>query len=106
MPVPPPTPGGGDGVIKVNFHALGAAADDIKLHANSLMQQLEDLDNFIKPLTASWDSNASAAYHHQQKLWDQSMLDLQGILADLGLKVNDAYLDFWQTEAANAAVWA
>jgi|GEM_PF-2807382 early secretory antigenic target protein ESAT-6 len=95
----------GDGQLTVNFHAVQTTSSTITLHANSLVQQLEDLDAQLRPLIESWDSATKDQYYAQQLAWATAMSDIQSILAEIGVKLNQAYEDFLATEIANAAAW-
>ncbi len=96
---------GVDGQLTVNFGAVRATAETMTIHANALVQQLEDLDAQIRPLIAVWDSATKDAYYTQQLAWSTAMNDIQYILAEVGLKMNQAYEDFLATEVNNAAMW-
>jgi WXG100 family type VII secretion target len=94
-----------DGQFTAHFPSMQAAAETMTIHANALMQQLEDLDQQLRPLIAVWDSAAKEAYYTQQLAWSTAMNDIQYILSEVGIKMNQAYEDFLHTEINNAAMW-
>jgi 6 kDa early secretory antigenic target len=91
------------GEIKVDFGQLSQAADDLGQTANKIQQELDELENFLKPLVATWEGSAQEAYRAAQEEWDKAAKNMQEITAKMGMAVNAANDSYQSGEKRNAA---
>ncbi len=74
--------------IKVNFEQLGQAADDLHKTSTKIQQELDQLEQFLKPLVATWEGSAQQAYQAAQDEWDKAAQNMQETTAKMGMTVN------------------
>lgn len=91
------------GEIKVDFGQLGAGAESLQRTASQIQGQLEELEQMLKPLIATWDGSAQEAYYAAQAEWDKAAQNLQEITAKMGTAVQVANESYQQGERMNAA---
>ncbi|GAA4844252.1 WXG100 family type VII secretion target [Saccharopolyspora rosea] len=91
------------GEIKVDFGQLSQAADDLGKTASKIEQELDQLEQFLKPLIATWEGSAQEAYHRAQDEWNKAAHNMREIAAKMGMAVHAANEAFQQGEHRNAA---
>lgn len=89
--------------IRVNFGQLSQAAHDLEGTAKKIESELHELEQFLKPLVASWEGEAQQAYQAAQDEWDKAAQNMQEICAKMGMAVNAANEAYQQGEKKNAA---
>lgn len=94
-----------DGQIKVSFGQLEAAAGNISTQAAKIQGSLDDLKQYLAPLVAGWQGQASEEYNVHQRAWDSAATDLQQVLASIGTAVQNAAQDYREGESTNARRW-
>jgi early secretory antigenic target protein ESAT-6 len=93
------------GEIKVDFQQLSQAADDLGKTAAHIQQELDELENFLKPLIATWEGSAQEAYKAAQDEWDKAAKNMQEICAKMGMAVNTANENYQAGEKKNAGLF-
>ncbi|MEU7904202.1 WXG100 family type VII secretion target [Actinoplanes sp. NPDC049118] len=88
-----------DGLLKVNFAALGEAGTDIQKAVAELDSRLSDLQASARPLVDQWEGKAQAAYYARQDQWTKASTDLKNILADIQRAVGQSAQDYATTES-------
>jgi 6 kDa early secretory antigenic target len=91
--------------MQVNFGAMDTGAAGITGAARAIEQKLADLRQFLQPLIAEWEGDASAAYEAKQRQWDEAAAGLFQILNQVGLSVGTAGENYQSAEKANTALW-
>lgn len=91
--------------IKVSFGQMAALQSDLAGGVAKINGQLEDLKSFLKPLVASWDGAAAAAYNSKQQQWDTAAADLNAVLNALQNAVGQANSQYQANESKTAAAW-
>lgn len=91
--------------LKVNFGGLATAAADIQAGAGQIEARLNDLDQSLQPLRASWSGEAAASYEAARATWTAAITDIKVLLADVGRAVDASAQDYQATERSNAARW-
>lgn len=89
--------------IKVNFEQLGQAADDLHRTATNIQQELDQLEQFLKPLVQTWEGSAQQAYQAAQDEWDKAAQNMQETTAKMGMTVNTVKERYQAGEKSNAA---
>jgi WXG100 family type VII secretion target len=87
--------------LLVNFGQLQAAAGHIDTAINSLHTNLSDLQNEAKPLIATWDGIAQAAYQQRQQQWNSAAQDITNLLQSIKKALEESTADYIQTEKTN-----
>ena len=87
-----------DGRLVVNFGALQQAAADIQKAISTLDSQLAQLEADAKPLVATWDGQAMAAYQERQQTWTRASADLQAMLVKIKAAMEESANDYLTTE--------
>lgn len=87
-----------DGLLRVNFGALAQAGADIQKALNELDSQLSQLEADARPLVATWEGRAQAAYAERQQKWSTASTDLKNILRDIKAAVDQSAQDYAATE--------
>jgi early secretory antigenic target protein ESAT-6 len=87
-----------DGLLRVNFGALAQAGADIQKALNDLESQLSQLEADARPLVATWEGKAQAAYAERQQKWTTASNDLKAILRDIKGAVDQSAQDYATTE--------
>jgi early secretory antigenic target protein ESAT-6 len=87
-----------DGLLLVNFAALGEASANIQRALNELQSQLSRLEEDGGRLTATWDGPARAAYEERQRRWQTAASDLSTILRNIQGAVEESKIDYQNTE--------
>ncbi|GGU63437.1 WXG100 family type VII secretion target [Lentzea flava] len=91
--------------IKVTFGELVNASSQITSSAKQVEQQLNDLQNEVKRVLATWEGASSGAYNEAQDKWNTAAADLQSVLASIGSATMAAAEAYKQAEDANARRW-
>ena len=89
--------------IKVNFEQLGQAADDLHKTSTKIQQELDQLEQFLKPLVATWEGSAQQAYQAAQDEWDKAAQNMQETTAKMGMTVNTVKERYQSGEKSNAS---
>jgi ESAT-6 family protein len=95
-----------DDMVLVTFSALANAAQTIQSASNSLNSKLDDLQQQLAPITATWTGAAAEGYQVQQKKWDEAQQDLTTVLKAIGTAVEQAHEAYTTTESQNAGTWS
>jgi 6 kDa early secretory antigenic target len=72
-----------DGILKVNYPLVRAAAEDMGSMAAKMNEQLRQLESDAKPLIHEWSGEAQAAYAQRQQQWRTSAEQLTNMLTSL-----------------------
>ena len=91
-----------DGLLRVNFAALGDATMDIDRAVKDLDNKLSDLEAAARPLVETWEGKAKEAYYERQQKWDTAANDLKIILAKIRDAVDSSAQDYAATEGSAA----
>ena len=89
--------------ISIDFQRLTTTQEHITQTVNSMNGTLGDLKNYIKPLTATWQGEASAHYQVLQNKWDASAADLNAVLGRISMALAEAVAQMQAAERQNVA---
>jgi WXG100 family type VII secretion target len=91
--------------IKVSFAQLDGAASTINATMSTLSQALDQLDNDLKPLIATWTGQAAVEYLARKAQWQRAQTDMNTVLGQIGKAVAIANENYRAVERANTARW-
>lgn len=66
-----------------------ALSNQIRVGANGIKSQLDDLDSAVSKLRAAWDGQAQVAYDDAQRKWTQSITELNTLLGQIASKTEE-----------------
>jgi early secretory antigenic target protein ESAT-6 len=79
-----------------------ALAGQIKTGANGIKSQLEQLENEVGKLRASWDGSAQLAYDDAQRKWNQSLVALNTLLEQISSKTMEMSQGYTSQDKSSA----
>jgi WXG100 family type VII secretion target len=95
------------GPQKYDGPAMAAAADRIKSTHNTLVQERDDLDQYLKRnLSPEWQGNAAYGYQSQQQSWNNACDDVQLMLENLHNALEIAMDNAQGVETALERIWS
>ncbi|MGY0236405.1 WXG100 family type VII secretion target [Longispora urticae] len=89
--------------IKVSYEVLEHATGEIKKLSGQIDEKLDTLRQGLQRI--QWDGNDREAYNQHQKKWDDSVKDLNAVLAQIGAAVGMAKQNYMDTEMQNSKLW-
>ena len=92
--------------IYVNYNSVGAVVDALVQADKSIQGVLNDLQNTIRPLQATWSGASDDEYTTVQNRWNNDMAQMQSMLTQYGQSVNDASDTYNNTDNRIASNWA
>ncbi|MCM3921857.1 WXG100 family type VII secretion target [Frankia sp. AiPs1] len=95
----------GDGEIRVTFGSIAQAQTDTSTAFTNIQNELTNLRNYLKPLTASWTGTAAQNYTAQQTKWDNAVTDLNAVLQTISQGLGVAHQNYTETESVNSRMW-
>ncbi|MEW1548478.1 MULTISPECIES: WXG100 family type VII secretion target [Streptomyces] len=81
---------GNDGVMLVTYSSLEQAASTIEKQAQRLDQTLEDLQNKIRSVSATFEGEAKTAADAAHKKWDNETRQIHNALKGIARAVREA----------------
>lgn len=92
--------------IHVDFGALAAAEDALRVSQSAIAAELALLNDNLKPLLASWQGDGGAAYTVQQSTWNRESDQLNLTLAAVHQAVGVANAGYQLTDQQVASAWS
>jgi 6 kDa early secretory antigenic target len=92
--------------IYVNYNSVGAVVDALVQADKSIQGVLNDLQNTIRPLQATWSGASDDEYTSVQNRWNNDMAQMQSMLNQYSQSVNDASDTYNNTDNRIAGNWA
>lgn len=89
--------------IRVDHNALDTAVVGMQKIAGDIDRTLDDLISDLRPLVDQWDGETKRAFHEMERVWDQSMREMRGILDRSAQSVDQSNSDFRAVDLKNAA---
>ena len=91
--------------IMVNPAGVAALQGDVQAHSTRLTGQLTDLENYLRPLQATWIGPAKDNFSSTVTQWNAAATDLQVILTQIGAAVGEALADLVRADQLAAQSW-
>lgn len=89
--------------IKITYHTVLSAADDVDQAARDLTGQLDALNGKVKAVVANWDGEAKAQFHAKHANWDENVKGLNHTLTQIANLLRGAAGDYQRTDKKAAA---
>ncbi|HWG00278.1 MAG TPA: WXG100 family type VII secretion target [Trebonia sp.] len=98
--------GAGNDYTRVMFGAMEQGQGDFQRTYASLQSEIQHLESQLQGNLGEWVGTAQAAYHEAQTVWNAAMVNMQGVLQQLGTVIGTANDNYQQAESVNAARWS
>lgn len=72
-----------DGRITYSHAAIDMLVTEVNTSSKRLGDTLDDLTDYLKPITNGWEGDAAAAYKMHQTDWNNAAAALKSMLADI-----------------------
>jgi WXG100 family type VII secretion target len=92
-------------VTKVNYGGLDIGEGAFQAAFNSLVGELEDLENKLNQQTALWQGSAQEAYNVTRATWQAEAKGLADIVALLAKNINITRMNMQDVERINTAMF-
>ncbi|TPW76748.1 WXG100 family type VII secretion target [Schumannella sp. 10F1B-5-1] len=79
-----------------------ALSGQIRGGASGIQSKLDDLDNEVGKLRASWSGSAQLAYDDAQRKWTQSVNELNSLLQQIASKTEEIAQHYTQSDNSSA----
>ena len=89
----------------VTFAALQDAERDIRTCVGNVRGKLDDLAEYLTPLTNSWTGDASQAYQARMQEWHAAAKDLADALERIAGIVRTAESNYRSAVTTNKTMW-
>src|SRR5262249_20211214 len=91
--------------LTVNFGAMAAAADDVRMAHNALVQDKDGLDQFLQTLRSVWGGGAAGNWNTVQNNWNSACDEVNLILLHLFNALEVALGNYQVTERQLEQLW-
>lgn len=92
-------------MLHIDFRELESAAGSIAQSVEDLERTLDELDRFIREVTAVWAGDASEAFQSAVAKWNEAARDVRDELAYLHRVVTTAHFNHASAVRTNSAMW-
>jgi WXG100 family type VII secretion target len=92
--------------MSMKFDAVQQAIDDTIGCHNALVEEKEGLERFLSDLGAEWYGSDANAYQDTKNKWNAACDDVNGILADLLTRLQEAHHTFKGTAHGLEQLWS
>jgi 6 kDa early secretory antigenic target len=93
-----------NGVIRVNFSSMDAAAGSIDQAAARMQAQLAELQGYTNRATAAWEGSARDAYSRLQADWDRTQDELTANLRRIATALRSSRERFHTLESRSTSL--
>ncbi|MBE6474954.1 MULTISPECIES: WXG100 family type VII secretion target [Actinomyces] len=87
----------------VNYGSMSAAAEALTQASSAMSSDLEDMDAELRPTQSDWSGEAQAQYTAAKAQWNQSLQDMNALLAQLGAHVTSSSENYNATDVRGRA---
>jgi early secretory antigenic target protein ESAT-6 len=87
-----------DGMLLVNFGALGQGSADISKAISKMRGSLDECEQAAAPLVHTWVGSAQESYQVRQSQWRKAADDLTQILTNIKSALDQSLEDYTSTE--------
>ncbi len=94
-----------DGIIDVQYSTVRNAIEELKQQTQQIITTLNNLEDELKPLIASWEGDDQAMYRGVQAEWDQATKNMALLLGDSGELVQSIHDNHSRDERRSADNW-
>ncbi|MEV1048905.1 WXG100 family type VII secretion target [Streptomyces sp. NPDC049916] len=94
-----------DGIIDVQYSTVRNAIEELTQQTKQIITTLNNLEDELKPLIASWEGDDQAMYRGVQAEWDQATKNMALLLGDSGELVQSIHDNHSRDERRSADNW-
>jgi WXG100 family type VII secretion target len=92
--------------IYVNYDQIDNVQDELQFADQKIQQLLNDLNEQIQPLRATWSGASEAEYQAVQNRWNADLANMSALLAKYSGVLSEITLNYGQTDNNLAGQWA
>jgi len=93
-------------IIAVSFPAMEAAAMQLKADSSKLNGFLEEMEQGVQPMLATWNGDDRRRYDEDKKVMDATAINLVRSAQKIAAGVQQAYELYLATSNKTAAMWS
>ena len=94
-----------DGIIDVQYATVRNAIEELKGQTQQIITTLNNLEDELKPLVASWEGADQEMYRQVQMQWDQATKNMATLLNDNGTLIQSIHDNHSRDERRSADNW-
>ena len=94
-----------DGIIDVQYSVVRKAVEELTDQTQQIINALNNLEDELKPLVASWEGADQEMYRQVQMQWDQATKNMATLLNDNGTLIQSIHDNHSRDERRSADNW-
>ena len=94
-----------DGIIDVQYSVVRKAVEELTDQTQQIINTLNNLEDELKPLVASWEGADQEMYRQVQMQWDQATKNMATLLNDNGTLIQSIHDNHSRDERRSADNW-
>ncbi|NEA78625.1 WXG100 family type VII secretion target [Actinospica acidiphila] len=94
-----------DGIIDVQYSVVRKAVEELTDQTQQIITTLNNLEDELKPLVASWEGVDQEMYRQVQMQWDQATKNMAVLLNDNGTLIQSIHDNHSRDERRSADNW-
>ncbi|GAB2324882.1 WXG100 family type VII secretion target [Streptomyces griseoincarnatus] len=94
-----------DGIIDVQYSVVRKAVEELTDQTQQIITTLNNLEDELKPLVASWEGADQEMYRQVQMQWDQATKNMAVLLSDNGTLIQSIHDNHSRDERRSADNW-
>jgi WXG100 family type VII secretion target len=94
------------GSIYVNYGQIDNVLEELEFADQNIQNILNDLNEQIQPLRATWSGASDDEYQAVQNKWNADLANMSAVLSKYGGVLSEITLNYGQTDNNLAAQWA
>jgi WXG100 family type VII secretion target len=94
-----------DGIIDLQYATVRNAVEELKDQTQLIITALNNLEDELKPLVASWEGSDQEMYRQVQAEWDQATKNMAMLLGDNGELIQSIHDNHSRDERKSADNW-
>ena len=94
-----------DGIIDLQYATVRNAIEELKDQTQLIITALNNLEDELKPLVASWEGSDQEMYRQVQAEWDQATKNMAMLLGDNGELIQSIHDNHSRDERKSADNW-
>ncbi|XMA40028.1 WXG100 family type VII secretion target [Streptomyces albogriseolus] len=94
-----------DGIIDVQYSVVRKAVEELTDQTQQIITTLNNLEDELKPLVASWEGGDQEMYRQVQMQWDQATKNMAVLLNDNGTLIQSIHDNHSRDERRSADNW-
>ncbi|NEB18883.1 WXG100 family type VII secretion target [Streptomyces coelicoflavus] len=94
-----------DGIIDVQYPVVRKAVEELTDQTQQIINTLNNLEDELRPLVASWEGADQEMYRRVQMEWDQATKNMATLLNDNGTLIQSIHDNHSRGERRSADNW-